>query len=171
MHIIRHTSVGIDLSICYVQSFVPLKETFIDETTIVKFNLDKLSKPDAIFSSPLSRCIKFAYFCGFKDATLDDRLKEFYFGDWELKLWKNLNMMDWQNDWLLKPPPNGEPLPKMYNRVANFLDELRKENHSVVYIFVYAGVIKCGKTYLVQTTLEKAFNNPIPYGGIATFEI
>ena len=170
IHLIRHTSVDVDFGICYGQSDVPLKDTFSDEATVVKNNLDKLPNPDVVFSSPLSRCTKLAHFCGYKDATLDDRLKEFSFGDWELKRWKDLNVKDWQNNWFLNPPPNGESLPKMYERVANFLDELKKENHSVVYIFAHAGVINCAKTYFGQTTLEEAFNNPIPYGGIATFE-
>ena len=81
---IRHTSVAVPRGVCYGQSDVPLAGGFPDEAVIVKRNLEKYSF-DAVYSSPLSRCLKLAAYCGYDTPILDSRLMEMNFGDWEMK--------------------------------------------------------------------------------------
>lgn len=171
VHFIRHTSVDVDNGICYGQSDVPVKDSFVQEADVVKANLQNLPNPDAVFSSPLSRCVKLAHHCDFTDALLDKRLKEIFFGDWELCRWNDLDMEDWTNDWISNPPPNGESLMQMYARISHFLDELKETENAVVYIFAHAGVINCAKVYFGQATLRTAFDNTVPYGSIVTFDL
>ena len=170
IHIIRHTSVDIDKGICYGQNDVPVKDTFIKEATIVKSKLENLPKPDVAFSSPLSRCTKLAAFCGFEDAIRDDRLMEINFGDWQMQRWDDIDMSVWESDWITNPAPNGESFIEMYNRVAQFFDEIKSRDYTNVFIFAHAGVINCARIYFGKATFETAFDEALEYGEVVSFE-
>lgn len=62
--LIRHTSVAVPRGICYGQTDVPLADSFPDEATMVKQRLSRYHF-DCVYSSPLSRCVKLARFCGY----------------------------------------------------------------------------------------------------------
>ena len=79
VYIVRHTSVDVPYDIFYGQTDVPVREkTFVEEATRVKEKIATLSF-DAVFTSPLTRCVRLATFCGYGDATRDARLKELSF--------------------------------------------------------------------------------------------
>ena len=169
IHIVRHTAVGVN-GLCYGQTDVPLKETFESEAEIVKKNLKDVPY-DVVFSSPLSRAKKLAEYCGYTDIQLYDRLKELHFGDWEMQVWDELDMADWETDWINNPAPNGESFKQMYDRVASFIDELKETNYSSVIIFAHGGVINCFRVYFGETNLAGAFDNLAEYGEILKFEL
>lgn len=75
MTLVRHTSVDVPKGVCYGQSDVGLRATFAEEAERVRENL-KGRKFDAVYTSPLSRCVKLASFCGYEDAVRDKRLME-----------------------------------------------------------------------------------------------
>ncbi len=83
--LIRHTSVNVEPGICYGQSDVPLDESFSHTAEFIKHKL-QVEKYDAIYCSPLSRCVKLAKYCGYETPILDKRLLEINFGDWEMKV-------------------------------------------------------------------------------------
>lgn len=174
LYFIRHTSVDVPKGVCYGQSNVPLKPTFEAEAEIVKNQLDDLEF-DAVFSSPLSRCRKLARYCGFEDRVQwVDRIKEIYFGDWEMQAWDDIkddNLTLWYDDWVNRPATGGESLKMVYERVASFLDEVKTENYRNVAIFAHGGVINCAKVYAGLTTLENVFDTVPAYGEIVCLDI
>ena len=68
--LIRHTSVAVASGTCYGQTDVPLRDTFEQEA----FNtLQALAGMhfDKVYTSPLSRCVRLATYCGYPDAERD----------------------------------------------------------------------------------------------------
>ncbi|MFV0418610.1 MAG: alpha-ribazole phosphatase [Dysgonomonas sp.] len=169
IYIIRHTAVGVN-GVCYGQTDVPLKETFEEEARVVKQKLENIPF-DAVFSSPLSRAKRLAEYCGYSDIRLHDRLKELHFGDWEMQKWSNIDMAEWEKDWVNMPAPNGESFNQMYNRVASFLDELKESDYSSVAVFAHGGVISCFRVYSGETALKGAFDNMAEYGEVLEFNL
>ena len=80
IYFMRHTAVDVPQGVCYGQTDVPLKPTFEMEATQTAAHLQGLSF-DKVYTSPLTRCVRLATFCGYPDAERDDRLKELNFGD------------------------------------------------------------------------------------------
>ena len=87
--LVRHTSVGVPKGTCYGWSDVPVAETFETEAAETKKNLGD-REFDAVFSSPLTRARKLAVYCGWPSPIVDDRLKEMNMGDWEMKLFDEI---------------------------------------------------------------------------------
>ena len=75
IYFMRHTAVDVPQGVCYGQTDVPLKPTFEMEATQTAAHLQGLSF-DKVYTSPLTRCVRLATFCGYPDAERDDRLKE-----------------------------------------------------------------------------------------------
>ncbi|MDR0699025.1 MAG: alpha-ribazole phosphatase [Tannerella sp.] len=147
--LIRHTSVDVPQGICYGQSDVPLKSSFEQEAEIVKKQLDNETF-DAVYTSPLSRCVKLSAYCGYPDALRDDRLKEMYMGDWEMRTFNEIEdprLQEWYDDFLHVPTRNGESYQDLLARVSSFLNELRSSENASGYdkiaIFTHGGVLLC----------------------------
>jgi alpha-ribazole phosphatase len=168
IYLIRHTAVDVPQGMCYGHTDVPLKDTFETEAAIVKENLKQI-QPEAVFSSPLSRCAKLADFCGFNDVTFDNRLKELNFGDWEKQQWDKIDMSIWETDWMNPPTPNGESFVQMYQRVTSFLNELKEKPFDKVFIFTHSGIISCARVYFGQADINKTFELMPDYGEVVEF--
>ena len=84
VYLIRHTSVDVPAGTCYGQTDVPLRDSFEEEADAV-FNRIEGMKFDKVYTSPLSRCLRLASYCGYTDAKRDHRLKEIDFGKWEMQ--------------------------------------------------------------------------------------
>lgn len=168
IYLIRHTTVDIPKGMCYGQTDVPLKESFEEEAQTAKAYIEGI-QPEIVFSSPLTRCVRLAHFCGYKNAILDDRLKELHFGDWEGQLWDDLDMSVWKTDWINPPAPNGESFAQMYERVASFFNDLRKASYRSAAVFTHGGVINCARVYFKQVNIEKTFDLMPQFGEIVEF--
>lgn len=170
---IRHTSVDVPAGVCYGFSDVPLNPSFEAEAEIVKANLEGLSF-DKVFSSPLSRCTKLAEFCGYPNPTLDERIKELNFGDWEKKSWTQIDKADaapWFADWLNHPAKNGESYAMMQKRVFGFLDDIKSGNEGSICVFAHGGVIRLTHVYLGIYPLDESFEFPVEYGQVFHFDL
>ena len=102
IYLMRHTAVDVPQGVCYGQTDVPLKPTFEMEATQTAAHLQGLSF-DKVYTSPLTRCVRLATFCGYPDAERDDRLKELNFGDWEMHRFDEIadaNLERWYADYL-----------------------------------------------------------------------
>ena len=167
--LIRHTRVAVETGICYGWSDVGVAPSFETEASRVKENISN-ERFDIVYSSPLSRCRKLAAFCGFHEPILDDRLKELNFGEWEMKSWNELSSDPrseaWFKDWVNNPTPNGESLQDQYDRVSDFLNELRKSGLQKVCLFAHGGVLTCARVYAGEYPLQDAFKNVPSYGAI-----
>ena len=169
IYLIRHTSVDTPRGMCYGQTNVPLKDTFKEEADTVKSKIKDISF-DCVFSSPLSRCQDLAHHCGFETPVLDERLKELFFGDWEGRMWDDIDMSIWKDDWVNPPTPNGESFDEMYLRVASFLADLKDKSYQSVAIFTHGGVFSCARVYFESIDLKLAFEIKTHYGDVAKFE-
>ncbi len=171
--LIRHTSVNVLPGTCYGQTDVPLCETFEQEASVTLQTL-KNKCFTKVYTSPLSRCVRLAVFCGFTDAERDIRLMEINFGEWEMQRFdeiKDPRIELWYEDYYHVAATGGESFEMQYQRVAAFLDELRKEAHENVALFVHGGVIVCAQIYAGVLKIEEAFEQLTPYGGIVEVEI
>jgi alpha-ribazole phosphatase len=171
--VVRHTSVAVEPGICYGQSNVDVAESFEMEAALVKTKLQHRCF-DAVFSSPLSRCTKLARYCGFKEPVLDSRLMELNFGDWEMKVWNNINdpqLEPWYDDWVNEKTTNGESFRDQIERVNRFLNDLQTKDYQNIAIFTHGGVIRALQVILEQYPIQKAFEFQIEYGQINHFKL
>jgi alpha-ribazole phosphatase len=171
--LIRHTSLNINPGICYGQSDIAVSDNFEKEA---KFALSKIQnrKFDAVFSSPLERCMKLARYCGFNDMILDNRLMEMNFGNWECKYWDKIEdpqLDKWFDNWKEVKPTNGESLIEFTARVESFILEIKDKNFNQVLLFTHAGVIRALITVLEIIDIDKAFEMKIDYGQVIELNI
>lgn len=171
--LIRHTSVNVPPGICYGQTDVPLKNSFEQEASITFANLKSYlpigEKFNHVYTSPLSRCTRLANYCGYPNAERDPRLLEINFGEWEMQPFDTNNdprLQEWYADYLNVAATGGESFAMQYERVSNFLNELRRKPFRRVAIFTHGGVLICAQIYTHSIKKEEAFNALTPYGGI-----
>lgn len=169
IYLVRHTSVDVSHGYTYGQTDVPLRPTFEDEASIVKETLNGILF-DKVFTSPLSRCVRLANYCGFTDAQKENSIKEINFGEWEMKSWDELSedprSEAWFDDWINIAAPQGESMNDLYLRVSLFLDKLRTSNWKKICLFAHGGVLTCARIYTGQYKMEEAFNNMPEYGAV-----
>ena len=172
--LVRHTSVDVPTGTCYGQTNVPLRSTFEEEAMIVASTLQGYAPFDRVYTSPLSRCTRLATFCGYADAQRDKRLLEMNFGEWEMQRYKEIEdpqLQAWYADWKQVSATGGESFVQQYERVVQFLSELKEKPYSKVAIFSHGGVLTCAKMYAEELSAEEAFASPTPYGGIINLTI
>ena len=131
--LIRHTAVDVPPGTCYGQTDVPLRPTFPQEAARVHRSLDEFRPFDAVYVSPLSRCVRLAAWCGYPDAVCEARLMELNFGEWEMQRYdaiRDPRLAAWYADYLHVPATGGE----------SFLEQLARvciDGGDVVYSFAY----------------------------------
>lgn len=166
---IRHTRVDVVPGTCYGQSDVPLADTFEQEASLTRAALEEYAPFDAVYSSPLSRALRLAAFCGYPEAKTDSRLMEMSMGEWELRRYDEIDdpaLKEWMGDYLHLPTRGGESFPQLYARVAGFLDELRGQPYAKVAVFSHGGPLVCAGIYAGLFGEENSFAHQLPYGGI-----
>lgn len=172
VYIVRHTSVDVPFGTCYGQTDVPLKSSFEEEARAVKSEIDGVSF-DKVYTSPLSRCVKLAEYCGFADAVRDERIKEICLGDWEMKLFTEIDdpkLKDWYEDYMNTRPTNGESFMDQLKRVSAFFDELKQHDYANVLLFAHGGVQICAELYTGKMKEGEEFDVH-PYGSVITVEL
>lgn len=169
IYLIRHTTPKIEKGICYGQTDLDLRETFLDELDIVKSKLIDLDSSFIVYSSPLKRCRLLADKLSIEPTLVDDRLMELNFGDWEMKEWDTISKtrLDiWMNDFVNEPCPNGESYMQLHKRVSGFLEEVKAKKAPKVVIVTHAGVIRSIHSYINSIQLKKSFDLKVQYGEV-----
>jgi len=178
--LVRHTSVGVPKGTCYGWSDVPVADTFEAEASETHRQLEMIVKEngpfDAVYSSPLTRARLLAEFCGFPQPIVDERLKEMFMGDWEMRRYEDIEREDphihqWYNDYLRETTTGGESFPLFYQRVASFFNELATKPSRRVLIFAHGGVLACAAIFAGLYKPEEAYHNLTPYGGVIRLNI
>jgi alpha-ribazole phosphatase len=172
--LIRHTSVDVPPGICYGQTDVPLKDTFEQEAAAVAASLLKGEPFDKVYTSPLSRCIRLADYCGYKDAVRDERLKEINFGRWEMKAFEEIQdprLQEWFNDYFHVSAPEGESFQMQLERLSDFFDELKHCDFRHAGIFAHGGILTCAQLYAGYIGMKEAFSVLPPYGGVVVIHL
>ena len=173
--LIRHTSVEVPKGICYGVTDVPLASSFPEELKKVRQKL-LYKKFDLVYSSPLARCTSLA--CGIisdQPIHTDSRLTELDFGDWEMASWKSIYESEAGKEWFANYVntrcPNGESFIDLIHRAESFLNDLRRNNLPNVAIFTHVGIIRAMMCLLQDKTPENAFDTPLEYGKMITFNL
>lgn len=173
IYLLRHTTPQVEKGICYGQTDLPLIPTFQQE---IEEALSQLPKSfDSIYSSPLQRCETLAAAVA-TSYSVDERLKEVNFGDWEMMDWNDIpqaELMKWMQSFETVAPPNGESAQDLYRRVLDFYNsELLSNPSSRVLLVTHHGVIRCFHALLHQTSMASSFENcKVPYGGMVHFSV
>ena len=174
IYFVRHTSVDVPQGITYGQTDVPVNSIFETEAEQVKERLTGLVF-DAVWTSPLSRCVRLATYCGYPDAYRDDRLKELSFGAWEMKTWDEISMDPrserWFADWLHTPAPQGESFQDQFERLRQFIVEMSRQGYHQICVFAHGGILTCARIYAGEYPLEEAFKKIPPYGSVIYIDV
>lgn len=174
--LVRHTSVDVPRGTCYGWTDVPVRSTFEEEAAKTFENLKPYMPFDKVYSSPLTRAKKLAEFCGYNNPIIDHRLKEMNMGDWEMRMYDEIEINDpkiklWHNDYTHLSATNGESFTNMYGRVSSFLDGLKQNSFRRVCIFAHGGVLICAGIYGGLFSKENAFKHLVGYGELEKIEI
>jgi len=169
LHLIRHTSLAVASGICYGQSDVDVSSSFNHETESLRNKLANIQF-DAVYASPLQRCSKLANALNLATITLDDRLKELHFGDWELQAWDAIprDIFDaWANDYANLTPPNGESFSALHARALSFIEEV--SSHSAgknIAVVTHGGVIRAMLAHALNMPLKGLFRIVVDYASV-----
>jgi alpha-ribazole phosphatase len=171
IYFIRHTAPLIEKGICYGQSDVTLAASFEQERA--QLNAQLPDSFDAVYSSPLMRCERLASTMTERPLTLDDRLKEVDFGDWEMQSWNDIPQPEldiWMKDFVNVSPPNGESMLDLQRRVLSWWKEVEQLSFERVAVVTHAGVIRVLHAHFENIPLDKSFGKfRIDCGGVLIY--
>lgn len=166
VYLIRHTTPEVAPGFIYGRTDVGLRESFLSEVKPIIGNLP--SRLDAVYASPSTRCVQLAKQLT-TEFTIDDRLYELDFGDWEGKTWDTIDQLEsaaWMEDFVHVTTPNGESMVQMNERVTNFWKELVQKAYSTVAVVTHGGVIRLLLAADQQLPLASAFTINVDYGAV-----
>ncbi len=174
LSLIRHTSVELDGNIvCYGNTDVAVSANFATEAEILKQSVQHL-KPDAIFSSPLTRAKLLAEYVGFSPIVFDNRLKELNFGELEMHPWEeilvNEDIEAYFEYYVENPFPGGESLREQQLRVKSFLDEKKQVGLSHIMVFCHGGVINAIRSLVSGLPLRQVFASTPPFATLISID-
>jgi alpha-ribazole phosphatase len=171
--LVRHTSLQIPQGVCYGQSDVDVSVSFIQEAAATKEKLSDI-KADAVFCSPLQRCVKLANVLTFDNITHDDRLKEIHFGDWEMQAWDDIPRVcfdEWAQNYAHMAPPNGETFSQLQARGIAFIDEILNQYHKGhVIVVTHGGMIRALLAHVLNMQLKGLFRITVDYGSVTQID-
>lgn len=171
--LVRHTSLQIASGVCYGQSDVDVAVSFMQEVAATKGKLSELTV-DAVFSSPLQRCLKLAHALELDNITHDDRLKELHFGDWEMQAWDDIPrdyFDEWAQNYAHMAPPNGETFSQLQARGIAFLNDILKQYHQGhVLVVTHGGMIRALLAHVLAIELKGLFRFNVDYGSVTQLD-
>lgn len=177
--LIRHTSLQVPSGVCYGQSDIDVAASFANEAAATKAKIASMQFAvapfDAIYSSPLQRCVKLAKALNVGEAVHDARLKELHFGDWEMQKWDDIprDYFDvWAQDYANLAPPNGETFSQMQQRNIAFLDDIiSAAPEANICALTHGGVIRSMLAYVLNMPLKGLFRFNVDYGSVTQIEL
>lgn len=126
-----------------------------------------------VWSSPSLRCAEPArQLARHLDGalTVDPRLYELDFGDWEGQSWNDIARQDaehwdrWCHDWKQVAPPHGERLDELEDRVDRWRREVSIAASTETPLLIgHAGVIRALTVQTTTTSWDEVMRRPIPY--------
>lgn len=167
IHIIRHTRPDIKPGICYGQTDLALADSFDRDSKQVMTKL--FDHYDAIYTSPLQRCALLSEKFRSDSRTIDPRLMEYNFGNWELKPWNDFTSdtaKSWMNNFVEQAAPSGDSMITMQARVSEFWSELLVKNHNRVAIVTHSGVQRLIHGLILETPMTHLFRLQLDFGAV-----
>jgi alpha-ribazole phosphatase len=171
--LVRHTSLQIAPGVCYGQTDVDVAASFMQEASLTKHKLNG-AQFDAIFSSPLQRCVKLSQVLASEQVLHDERLKELHFGDWEMRAWDDIprDAFDhWAQNYAELAPPNGETFSQLQQRGIAFVEDiLQKHPQGHVLVVTHGGMIRAMLAHVLNMQLKGLFRFNIDYGSVTQLD-
>jgi alpha-ribazole phosphatase len=170
--LIRHTQVQVAAGSCYGQLDVALAETFAEEAERIATLISPFM-PMPLFSSPLSRCRLLAEYLDAPQLSFDPRLMEMHFGEWEGRLWDEINEKEvrtWADDFVNQACPNGESYRLLFERVGSFCRDLEVHQHERAGVVTHGGFMRACIAYYLNIPLESSFELAIPFGRVVRLD-
>ncbi|MFI3243517.1 MAG: cobyric acid synthase [Akkermansia sp.] len=169
IHFLRHTKTVLPAETCYGCSDVALCPDCwsADLPQILAQLPEGITR---VYSSPLSRCRQLAeqvaQHLDLPEPTLDVRLQEMDFGQWERQTWDDIFASDagktWFADYLNQRTPEGESFQDMILRAQSFLDEKAQEKNML--IVTHAGFIRAAMVVKGRAQAADVFDISVAYG-------
>lgn len=169
IYLIRHTTPNVEKGTAYGQTDLDVVETFNQEMLAVRQALPEAFQEIPFLSSPLQRCRKLAEALEPKELKLEERIKEINMGDWEMKLWKDIEgevMQRWMKNFTTTPTPNGESYEDLAARAYQVWDEIHQEKLEKIALVTHFGIIQSILSKVLHIPLEKSFRLQVEYGGV-----
>jgi alpha-ribazole phosphatase len=173
IYLIRHTKPNITRDICYGQADLDVVETFHEEAQCIREYLPE--GIEKVYSSPLKRCRQLAENL-FPEHNIhfDDRLKEINCGEWELKLWNDIDqdiLKKWMDDFANVVIPGGESYTHLYERAKAFFQSLHPQFKRIA-IVSHGGWIRSILSYIENVALMDSFKTfSLFYGCVVRVEV
>ncbi|MCS6899899.1 MAG: histidine phosphatase family protein [Myxococcales bacterium] len=133
--------------------------------------LERLSEPgiQKVLSSPAGRCRGLALILAQRIGVPyaeDERLAELHQGQWEGRLWLDIEQQEpqalarWMKSWEREGPPGGESAQQLADRVRSYLTDHGDTHHLVVG---HAGWIRAAWVLLEGLSWQEAMNRTVPH--------
>ncbi|TGE24578.1 hypothetical protein E5K00_05025 [Hymenobacter aquaticus] len=180
IYLIRHTSVATAAGICYGQTDVGLSHRYEQEKARLCRVLAAGLGAGAVraYASPLSRCRRLAEDVVAGPVCLDERLKEYHFGRWEMQAWAELpphELAPWKADFVTQRAPEGETFTEVQQRAVAFLTDIlpasaepagAEPTAADVLVFAHAALIRTLLCHCLDLPLANAFRLNVDYGSV-----
>ncbi|MCR9253260.1 MAG: alpha-ribazole phosphatase [bacterium] len=168
IYLVRHTTPDVPKGVCYGQTDLELVSGFEAE---IRDSIQYLPKElDLVYSSPLKRCRILAEAISPGAVIYNSNLKEYDFGNWEMKKWDDIPKEDvepWMSDYVNIPAPNGESLLTMSKRIKVIWNEIQdKSDVQNVAVVCHSGVIRIIRAIHEGTPLKDCFSYKMNYGEV-----
>jgi alpha-ribazole phosphatase len=143
----RHAPVAVE-GVCYGQSEVPTLVDAQEASERIIGQLEGARRIERVWASPWARAREPAIAVAATlrvPVTIDARLSELDFGEWEGRRYAELESDErfgaWMRDWQEASPPGGERLEDLMLRVRSWRDEALRRGEAVLTL-THAGVVR-----------------------------
>lgn len=172
IYLIRHGEVNHNLHRLYNREDEDLNETGIKQAEELKEKIKNIEY-DFIISSPLTRAKHTANIINIenKDIIVDDRLSERDPGSLSGQPIEVTNREEYWNYYTTIQYGTSENIKEFFNRVYNFLDELKTKNYKNVLIVAHSGVSKAFSSYFNGIGDGKFLNKGLKNCEIKEYEL
>ncbi|MBB6463198.1 alpha-ribazole phosphatase family protein [Flammeovirga kamogawensis] len=169
IYLVRHTTPDVDASkILYGQTDLDIVESFQEEVNAIKKRTNN-TVFNTIYYSPLLRCEKLALSLTGDLKLPDSRLKEIFYGDWEMNKFSELrnNIKEWVKVFDHKPAPNGESLMDVQTRVRSFWqDRIEYKEGDQIAIVTHGVVMRIILSHFLEMPLKNIFRFQFDFGKV-----
>lgn len=174
IYLLRHTAVNNPDKLCYGQSEIDLATDWRNHFDALKQKLEPNFHGASFYSSPYQRCTQLAGFLSGDQFQIDARLSEMHFGDWERRLWTEIDQLilnAWMADFVNYQVPGGESFMQMHRRCTQFWDKLLALPADKIFIVTHAGVIRSLLAHILSIPLDKVFQLEVGYGSVTQITV
>ena len=148
VYLIRHGQIPSNALRQYPAMDEQLTATGIEQATALRERINNM-KFDAVFCSPLERAKQTARIItdNRSDIFYDDRLRERGYGDYTGKPLEAMDREEWWNYHAAVRFGTSENIVPFFERVFDFLEELKTKEFNTVLVVTHAGVSKAFSAY------------------------